>query len=203
MSKTQIISELKSTLKKSKRLFLIVGLFSFLINILMLVPPIYMLQLYDRVLTSRSEDTLLMLTIIVIILFATMGTLEIIRSKVLIKIGNSIDNTLSDRIFDSLFKLEKSDPKEASSSYMNNLLNLRQFLTGRSIYAFYDAPWITIYITILFLFHPYFGFFAIFTIIILLVITLINEITTKKNLNQASLNSVNANNYLDAIFTKC
>ena len=198
MSKTQIISELKSTLKKSKRLFLIVGLFSFLINILMLVPPIYMLQLYDRVLTSRSENTLLMLTIIVVILFATMGALEIIRSKILIKVGNSIDNTLSDRIFDSLFKLEKSDPKEATSSYMNNLLNLRQFLTGKSIYAFYDAPWISIYITILFLFHPYFGFFAIFTIIILLIITLINEVTTKKNLNQASLNSVNANNYLNA-----
>ncbi len=198
MSSNQNLSELKSTLKKSKKTFLIVGLFSFLINILMLVPPIYMLQLYDRVLKSNSEDTLLMLTFIVIVLFITMALLEIVRSQILIKIGNHIDNSLSNRIFDSLFELELIDPKKANSAYLNNLTHIRQFMTGRSIFAFFDAPWITIYVGILFLFHPAFGFFAIFTIIILVVITVINEITTKNRLNKANKNNIDSNKYIDS-----
>ncbi|MDY0051932.1 MAG: type I secretion system permease/ATPase [Aliarcobacter sp.] len=198
MSRNKNYSELKSTLKKSKKIFLSVGLFSFLINILMLVPPIYMLQLYDRVLRSNSEDTLIMLTIIVVVLFITMTLLEIIRSKILIKIGNSIDNSLSNRIFDSLFQLEMVNPKNANSSYINSLTQIRQFITGKSIFAFFDAPWITIYVGILFLFHSAFGFFAIFTIIILLIITIINEITTKQRLNIAGKDNISSNNYLDA-----
>lgn len=197
MSKDQKISELKTIFKKSKKLFFIVGLFSFLINILMLVPPIYMLQLYDRVLVSKSKDTLLMLTIIIVVLFITMALLEIIRSKILIKVGNKIDNSLSDRIFSSLFKLEKINPTKASSSYINNLIQIRQFMTGSGIFALFDAPWITIYVFILFLFHSYFGYFAIVTILILLIITFINEVSTKQKINIATLDNISSNKYLD------
>ena len=198
MSKNTSTSELKAVLKQSKKLFLTIGLFSFLINILMLVPPIYMLQLYDRVLSSKSKDTLLMLTLIVVVLFITMALLEIIRSKILIKIGNRIDNNLSNRIFDSLFKLEKVNPNKASSSYMNNLTQIRQFLTGSGVFAFFDAPWITIYLLILFLFHPIFGYFALIIIFILLVITLVNEISTKYKLALATRDNLSSNNYLNA-----
>ena len=198
MSQNKNTSELKSILKQSKKLFLNIGLFSFLINILMLVPPIYMLQLYDRVLSSKSKDTLFMLTLIVVVLFITMALLEIIRSKILIKIGNRIDNNLSNRIFDSLFQLEKVNPNKASSSYINNLTQMRQFLTGVGVFAFFDAPWITIYVLILFLFHPIFGYFALFTIFILLIITFVNEITTKQKINIATVDNLSSNNYLDS-----
>ena len=198
MSQENNTSELRNVLKQSKKLFYTIGLFSFLINILMLVPPIYMLQLYDRVLSSKSKDTLFMLTLIVIVLFITMALLEIIRSKILIKIGNRIDNNLSNRIFDSLFKLEKINPNKASSSYMSNLTQMRQFLTGSGVFAFFDAPWITIYLLILFLFHPIFGYFALITIFILLIITLVNEITTKQKLNTATINNLSSNNYLNS-----
>jgi len=198
LSQNKNTSELKSVLKQSKKLFFTIGLFSFLINILMLVPPIYMLQIYDRVLSSKSKDTLFMLTLIVVVLFITMALLEIIRSKILIKIGNRIDNNLSNRIFDSLFQLEKVNPNKASSSYISNLTQMRQFLTGSGVFAFFDAPWITIYLLILFLFHPMFGYFALFTIFILLIITLVNEITTKQKINIATVDNLSSNNYLDS-----
>ncbi len=191
-------SILKDVLKKFKKQFYAIGLFSFLINILMLVPPIYMLQLYDRVLHSKSQDTLLMLTLIVVILFITMGLLEIVRSRLLIKIGNGIDNNLSNNIYDCLFELEKLNPKEANTAYVNNLTQIRQFITSNGIFAFFDAPWISIYLLILFLFHPYFGYFALFTIFILFILTFVNEIFTKGKLNEASTDNINSNTYLDA-----
>lgn len=192
-------SELKEAILASKKSFLIVGFFSMFINILMLVPSLYMLQLYDRVLTSRSEETLYMLTGIVVILFITMLLLEVVRSKVLVKVGNKIDALLSKRIFDSLFELENKYPGKASSMPLNDLTSIRQFMTGNGLFAFFDAPWIPIYIAVLFMFHPYFGYFAIFAAIVLVAFTIINEYSTKEklleanNLNRASTIYVDSN----------
>ena len=105
----------------------------------MLVPPLYMLQLYDRVLTSRSESTLYMLTLIVIVLFVTMGLLEVVRSRVLVKFGNRFANILSNRIFESTFELANKKPEAASSRLMGDFTQLRQFLTGNGLFAFFDA----------------------------------------------------------------
>lgn len=187
----QKINELKNAIKISKRSLLIVLFFSLFINILMLVSPMYMLQLYDRVLSSRSQETLLMLTLIVIILFITMALLEIVRSKILIRIGNKFDSILSERIFDSIFELEQKNPGKGSSIPLGDLSQLRQFMTGSGLFSFFDAPWIPIYIGVLFIFHPIFGFFGIFAAIVLIIITLINELTTKEKLNEA--NSLNRN----------
>ena len=182
-------SELKQTIIKAKKSIFMAGLFSMFINVLMLVPPLYMLQLYDRVLTSRSESTLYMLTLIVIVLFVTMGLLEVVRSRVLVKFGNRFANILSNRIFESTFELANKKPEAASSRLMGDFTQLRQFLTGNGLFAFFDAPWIPIYIIVLFLFHPYFGFFAIFAAITLVAITFLNEYTTKEKMDNA--NSLN------------
>lgn len=182
-------SELKEAILASKKSFLIVGFFSMFINILMLVPSLYMLQLYDRVLTSRSEGTLLMLTGIVIVLFVTMALLEIVRSKILVKVGNKLDSLLSQRIFDSLFELANRHPGKASSMPLSDLTAIRQFMTGNGLFAFFDAPWIPIYIAVLFMFHPYFGYFAIFAALVLVAFTIINEYSTKEKLAEA--NSMN------------
>ena len=174
-------SELKNAIMQSKRSFIAVGIFSFFVNLLMLVPPLYMLQLYDRVITSRSEDTLIMLTLIVVVLFITMALLEIVRSKILVKIGNKLDSILSQRVFDSLFELANKHPGKASSMPLNDLTQVRQFMTGNGVFAFFDAPWIPIYIAVLFFFHPIFGYFAIFAALVLLCFTVINEYSTKQN----------------------
>ena len=179
-------SELKEAILASKKSFIIVGFFSLFINLLMLVPPLYMLQLYDRVITSRSEETLVMLTLIVIVLFITMALLEIVRSKILVKVGNKLDQILSQRIFDSLFELANKNPGKASSMPISDLTQVRQFMTGNGLFAFFDAPWIPIYIGVLFLFHPMFGYFAIFAAIVLLTFTIINQYSTKEKLSQAN-----------------
>lgn len=191
-------SELKDAILASKKSFLIVGFFSLFINLLMLVPPLYMLQLYDRVLTSRSEETLIMLTAIVVVLFITMSLLEIVRSKILVKVGNKLDALLSQRIFDSLFELANKHPGKASSMPLNDLTSVRQFMTGNGLFAFFDAPWIPIYIAVLYLFHPMFGYFAIFAAIVLVIFTIVNEYSTKEKLAEANSLSRASTIYVDA-----
>ncbi len=191
-------SELKSAIMQSKKSFLIVGFFSLFINLLMLVPSLYMLQLYDRVLTSRSEDTLVLLTLIILVLFITMAILEIVRSKILVFVGNKLDSILSARVFDSLFYLANKQPGKASSMPLNDLTQIRQFLTGNALFAFFDAPWMPIYIAILFIFHPMFGYFAIFAAIVLVIVTIANEYDTKEKLLEANVMSRASTLYVDS-----
>ncbi len=191
-------SELKTTILKAKQSFIFVGLFSFFINLLQLTSPLYMLQLYDRVMVSRSESTLWLLTGLVILLFATMALLEMVRSRVLVRVGNKIDNLLSDRIFESIFKLANKAPGKASSMPLSDLTQIRQFMTGNGLFAFFDTPWMPIYILVLFLFHPYFGFFAIFSGIILAVFAVMNENTTKEKLAEANKLNRDSSVFVDA-----
>lgn len=197
-NKKPVVSELKKSLLSAKKSFIMVGLFSMFINILMLVPPLYMLQLYDRVLGSRSQDTLIMLTLIVVVLFITMGLLEVVRSRVLVRVGNKLDSMLSQRIFDSLFELERKAPGRSSSMPLNDLTQVRQFMTGNGLFAFFDAPWMPIYIIVLFIFHPAFGFFAIFAAIVLVGITIANEYSTKEKLAEANNLSRASTIYVDS-----
>ncbi|MFA5455065.1 MAG: type I secretion system permease/ATPase [Sulfurimonas sp.] len=191
-------SELKEAILASKKSFIIVGFFSLFINLLMLVPPLYMLQLYDRVLTSRSEDTLIMLTLIVVVLFITMALLEIVRSKILVRVGNKLDNILSKRVFDSLFDLANKQPGKESSVPLRDLTQIRQFMTGNGLFAFFDAPWMPIYIAVLFMFHPLFGYFAIFAAIVLVVLTILNEYDTKEKLQEANTMNQVSTSYVDS-----
>jgi len=192
------VSELKEAIAKSKKSFIAVGFFSLIINLLMLVPPLYMLQLYDRVLASRSEDTLIMLTGIVVFLFLVMALLEVVRSRVLVKVGNKMDSLLSQRVFDSVFELAQKYPGKASSMPLNDLTQVRQFMTGNGLFAFFDAPWMVIYIAVLFMFHPVFGYFAIFAAIILVGITIANEYTTKQKLSEANNLSRSSSAFVEA-----
>lgn len=196
--KKSSISELKSVILKSKKSFMYVGFFSLFINLLMLTSPLYMLQLYDRVITSRSEETLILLTLLVVLMYITSAILEIVRSRVLVRVGNKIDNLLSNRIFNSLFELANKAPGKASSMPLSDLTQLRQFLTGNGVFAFFDAPWIPIYIGVLFLFHPYFGFFSIFAAIVLIIITIINEKVSKDTLALANRLSRESTMYVDS-----
>ncbi len=191
-------AELKAAILSSKKIFFITGFFSLFINLLMLVPPLYMLQLYDRVVTSRSESTLIMLTGLVIILFVTMALLEIVRSKILIKVGNKLDAILGERVFDILFELANKFPSKANAVALNDLTQIRQFMTGNGLFAFFDAPWIPIYIAVLFMFHTYFGLFAIFAAIVILAFTIINEYSTKEKLAEASKYNRSATMYVDS-----
>jgi ATP-binding cassette subfamily C protein EexD len=186
-------SELKEVINSFRTSFLFVGLFSFFINLLMLVPTLYMLQVYDRVMASRSEETLLMLSLIVAWLFITMGLLEFARSRVLVRVGSKMDDRLNTRIYSTMLNTALRNPAQASSQALNDLTAVRQFMTGSGVFAFFDSPWIFIYIAVMFLFHTYFGWLAVFAAIILLLLALANELSTKALMQKANMQNVQSN----------
>ncbi|MEQ5817768.1 type I secretion system permease/ATPase [Halomonas sp. SCS19] len=179
-------NDLRKVLAFCRRSFGYVALFSLFINLLMLVPPLYMLQVYDRVLTTRSQETLWMLTLVVVLLFLVMGGLELMRSRILVRVGNRLDALISPRLYSAMFKRTLSSPGKPSAQPLNDLTSLRQFLSGNGLFAFFDAPWVPVYIGVLALFHPWFGLFALGAGVILATIAVINERMTKQLLTEAN-----------------
>jgi ATP-binding cassette subfamily C exporter for protease/lipase len=154
-------SELRSALWVFRREFLIVGACSFLSNLLMLAPTLYMLQVFDRVLVSQSELTLLALSLITLALFGLMAASEWIRSRVLVFAGVRFDAQLSTRVFNASFETYLSQSGGSPSRAFGDLIQIRQFLTGNGIFAFFDAPWAPIYLAVTFFLHPWLGVLAI------------------------------------------
>jgi ATP-binding cassette subfamily C protein EexD len=181
------VSELRQILATCKTSFLSAGFFSLFINVLLLAPSLYMLQVYDRVLTSSSESTLLMLTLILVFLFLVLGLLEWLRSQILIVTSTRLDQLLGGRVFEAVFAQSlASGGKLASTQPLSDLLQLRQFLTGQGLFAFFDAPWLPLYITVMFLFHVYFGVVAVISVVILITLAVWNELATRNPLEQAN-----------------
>ncbi len=186
-------SELGKALSSCKSSFMSAGFFSLFINLLLLMPAIYMLQVYDRVLSSGSESTLLMLTLILVFLFLIMGGLEWTRSQILIVTSNRLDQLLNGRIFDAVFaQALSSGGRVVSAQPLNDLLQLRQFMTGPGLFAFFDAPWLPIYLAVLFLFHPYFFVVAVIAAVILIILAVWNEYATRGDLQDANQESMAA-----------
>lgn len=189
-SAAEDVSEVTSLLRSFTGAFVFVVVFSMFINLLMLVPPLYMLQVYDRVLVSRSESTLLMLTIIVVMLFITMGLLELVRSRVLSRIGASIETRMSARVYEAMFRLSLVNPAMTHAQALEDLRNIRVFVVGRALTALVDLPWVPIFIAILFVFHPLYGAFGIFAVAILLGLAFVNEWSTKGPLQESNSQAV-------------
>ena len=155
-------SELTQVLWSFRREFIIVGVFSMVANVLMLSPTLYMLQVYDRVLMSRSELTLLAMSLITLFFFGVMAFSEWMRSRVLVRSGVRLDEALGTRVFNASFESYLSQSSAGPARAFGDLIQIRQFLTGNGIFAFFDAPWAPIYIAVLFLLHPMLGWLAIF-----------------------------------------
>ncbi len=192
MAKQQDATDLQRALKACRGSFVSVGFFSMFVNLLMLVPPMYMLQVYDRVLTTQSSETLLMLTLVVVFLFMVMGGLELVRSRMLVRVGNRLDTTINARLYGAMFRRSVVSQGQQSAQPLNDLTNVRQFLTGNGLFAFFDAPWVPVYLGVLFLFHPWLGIFATCAGIILLVLAIANERATKGLLAEANSEHIKA-----------
>ena len=187
-------NSLKTALKACKGSFLSVGFFSFFVNALMLVPSFYMLQVYGRVVTSGSIPTLVMLTLIMTILMGTMGSLEWVRSRIMVRLSTRLDVLLSRDVYRASFKKAlDSGGMDASAQPLNDLTGLRQFLTGNGLFAFFDTPWLPVYIGVMFLFHPWYGWFAIGCAIVLLMLAVVNEKLTGKAIADANKQNIAAN----------
>ncbi|EAY8179421.1 type I secretion system permease/ATPase, partial [Salmonella enterica] len=151
-------NEVFHALWSHKRAFFTIGIFSAFINILMLVPSVYMLQVYDRVLLSRNEVTLLMLTLIMLGMLGMMALLEYVRSIIAIKIGRHFDMQLNTRVYTATYEANLKNNSSLDARVMlNDLINLRQFLTSSALFTFFDVPWFPIYLLVMFLFSPWLG----------------------------------------------
>ncbi len=188
-------NEIIEALRVHRKAFVAVAAFSFVINFLYLTPSLYMLQVYDRVVTSRSELTLAFLSVIAVAMFVVMGGLEYARSQVLIRVGNAIDEVLSKRVFTATFENNLRAGQGNPAQALSDLNNVRQFVTGNGLFAFLDAPWIPIYLVVIFLLHPLLGWFAVGGTLVLVVLTFITEKVSKSPLEAANRHAIQASNF--------
>ncbi|MDW8324041.1 MAG: type I secretion system permease/ATPase [Burkholderiales bacterium] len=176
---------LNRTLLAFRQEFLSVGVFSMVSNLMMLTPSLYMLQVYDRVLLSQSAITLAVLSLVALFFFAVMGFAEWVRSRVLVRAGVRFDEAVNQEVFRANFAAALAQTGRSPSQAFTDLTNMRQFLTGNGIFAFFDAPWTPIYIGVLFLLHPWLGGLAT-----LFALTLIGLTWLTHRVTQPSTESV-------------
>jgi ATP-binding cassette, subfamily C, bacterial exporter for protease/lipase len=187
-------NEIAAALGDFKGAFRTVGIFSAIINMMLLVPSLYMLQVYDRVLASQNVTTLLMLTLMVLGAFVFTSALEFVRSFVLIRVGARLDMKLNKRIYTAAFEQNLKKAGGNAGQALQDLTTIRQFVTGNGLFAFFDAPWFPVYLVVIFLFSPSLGVFALCGIVVLIVLAFVNEMVSKKPLNEASSMAISAGN---------
>ena len=192
--------EIDAALLRHRRLFGYLALFSAVINGLMLAPSLYMMQVFDRVLTSRNETTLAMLTGITLVLFALGAGLEWTRGLVLVRMSAAFDAELGPRVHDAAFARCLAERGANPSQALADLTTLRQFATGPGLLALLDAPWLPFYAIAAFLFHPWLGVFTLAGVAILATLALWNEAATRTEMAEANRLSVSASSALNASF---
>jgi len=169
-----------SALGKSSGLFIGVALFSGVINLLALTGSMYMLQVYDRVIPSRSIPTLIGLTVLMLGLFVANGVLDMVRTRIMSRIGLKVDEALRDQVFNALQTVSLRGRVEGDGlQAIRDLDRVRSFLSGVGPTALFDLPWIPIYLVIIFALHPLMGWFSVAGAALLVVMTIATDLTSK------------------------
>jgi ATP-binding cassette subfamily C protein RsaD len=199
VSKQKNLTPLNHAITAARSALIPAGIFSLFINALALVSPIYMLQVYDRVLSSRNITTLVLLTVIAVFLYCVYGSLEALRSRVLVRGTARFENVLRTPLFDAAFAATLGRKSGAGESQpFRDADTVREFLTGSAMLAFFDLPWVPLFVAASFLLHPIFGVLAIVTGILTLGIAIINEFSTKNSLTRATQASMSAHTDVSA-----
>ncbi|MGE8186654.1 type I secretion system permease/ATPase [Pseudomonas sp. NPDC086278] len=186
MAKAPATAPLFKALGDYKSILISVGCFTALINVLMLVPSIYMLQVYDRVLSSQNETTLTMLSLMVIGFFLFIGLLETVRSFIVIRIGSQLERRFNLRVYQAAFERNLFKGEGNAGQSLGDLTHIRQFVTGPALFAFFDAPWFPVYLFVIYLFNVWLGVFATVGAVLLIALAFLNEAMTKKPLGEAA-----------------
>ena len=176
---------LKKALSACRGGFVAVVVFSLFINVLMLTAPLYMLQIFDRVIASRSEDTLLYLTLIAGVALLTLAALEITRSRIMVGLSSWLDKRLSGTVLEGSIGMSVAAAGEPSIQGLRDLSTFRTFLAGSGMFPILDAPWTPIFIAVIFLMHPVLGWLALGGAIVLFCLALANEVTTRDLLRRS------------------
>lgn len=173
------------------------GLFSLFINLMLLGPILYMLQVFDRVLTSRSEPTLYMLTVVVAIALLAMAFVDMARGRLMVMAGRKVDELLGERVLKHLIRNASAVSRSGYLHGLKDIATLRGFLTGNNVIALFDAPWLFFFILIIFLFHPLMGAVAVVGALILLFLAWVNEKTNRKDLERYQESTRRAGQFMD------
>ncbi|RWM24382.1 type I secretion system permease/ATPase [Mesorhizobium sp.] len=174
----------RDALLACRRYFLFAAVFSLAINLLYLASPLYMLQVYDRVVTSGSETTLVMLTLVLLAAFLALAGLDLVRAAILTRASARLDRLLSAKILAA--SVETPSQGVSQSQPVRDFDTFRQVITGSGIHALFDLPWSPIYIGIIFLLHPWLGFFALGSSLLLIAMAVLNEYMVRVPLKQAN-----------------
>jgi PrtD family type I secretion system ABC transporter len=183
----QARSELATALSACRRALIALGLASALVNILYLTGSLYMLEVYDRVLPSRSIATLIGLSILVLALYGFQAVLDVLRGRILIRVGRSLGQSLSLRTYESIARLALQNPRQGDGLQpIRDLDQVRAFLSGTGPVALLDMPWLPLYIAICFAFHTWMGVAALVGAVLLIGLTLLTEAFTHEPTNSAT-----------------
>jgi ATP-binding cassette subfamily C exporter for protease/lipase len=172
--------------------------FSLLISFLALSPTVYMLEVYDRVVNSRSDVTLLMLTLIVLLAYAVMGLLEKVRGALMRASGVRLDAALSKRVYDAMFMGYLKRQVGGSMQVLNDLKLVREFLANPALMAVMEAPVALMALALIFAINPLLGWSAVVGALVQVTITWMNERATRKPLMEANRAAMNAQQFADA-----
>jgi PrtD family type I secretion system ABC transporter len=196
---TEAGHELRTALASCRSALLGIAVFSGLINLLGLTGSLFMLEVYDRVLPSRSVPTLVGLAIITASLLVFQGVLEIIRGRMLVRIGNQIDWRLSDRIYDLVARLPlRTRGSGDGLQPVRDLDTIRSVLSGSGPAALFDLPWLPFYLAICFAFHPLIGLTALAGALVLVLLTLLTDRLSQRSVQKASLLGASRNRLAEA-----
>lgn len=170
--------ELLDTIGGLRHALIALGVFSFCINMLLLMPAVYMLQVYDRVLASRNEGTLLALTALLVLLLSIEAALDLVRSRMLGRMGEHLDERLDGRIFDAAFASAAAGRSEVPAQAFADLARLREFVAGKGLLALFDAPWAPLFLVAIFLLNTTLGMFAAAAMLFLVALAWHNQRVT-------------------------
>ncbi|MCV2422136.1 type I secretion system permease/ATPase [Paucibacter sp. DJ2R-2] len=188
--------ELRTALVAVRHSLLTVGAFSGFLNLMALAPSLYMLQVYDRVLGSRNETTLLVLTGLLVGVYLLIAALETIRTWLLVQVGVRLDAELNERVFNAAFERNLRNPGSNTAQPVHDLNTLRGTLTGPALLALFDAPWLPVFLVVIFWMAPPLGWFSLVGALVLMVLAVVNERVSKSRLDEAQKYSMLAHGKL-------
>ena len=142
---------------------------SSIVNLMMLTPMLYMLQIFDRIFISKSVLTLMTVSAIVVFFYIISALSGYIRSKIVISLGARIEKSVNDKLFNTSFKDRLSVEVKNPVSYLDDLTVVRQWLTGAAVFSIFDLPWVPLYVCIMFIMHPILGYVSLALILVLIV----------------------------------
>jgi ATP-binding cassette, subfamily C, bacterial len=192
------LAEIKAARTGSNGTLLAVVVFSTFVNLLLLTGPLYMLQVYDRVLGSQSEATLVALSVLVAFLFLAMGFLDHARGRIMARIGARIQETLDRRVFSASLRRLTAVPNDpAALAAQRDLESIQRLWGSPVLLAIFDIPWTPLFIAAIFIFHPWMGWLAVAGGVLLIGVTLLNQGMTEQPLGRANAATMQADRYAE------